>query len=113
VAYVFSTLWDWAVMITKFGRTDTPRWYLPLCGTFAAIGWLPLCLITPPIHGGSVLGIAFASTAFVIAGYCALELVRYGSHFWQRVLAGVGLFVYGSGLSILLYYAIPRLLNSD
>lgn len=100
-------------MTTKFGRTYTPRWYLTLCGTFAAIGWLPLFLTTPPIHGGSVLVNAFASTAFVIAGYCTLELVRYGSRFWQRVLAGVGLVLYGLGVSILLYYAIPRLLNSD
>jgi len=60
-----------------------------------------------------LLGVTLASTAFVIAGYSTLEIVRYGSRSWQRVIAGVGFVVYGSAVSIQLYYAIPRLLNAD
>lgn len=93
-------------------RITTPRWYLRLCGTFAALGWLSFFLTAPPVHGGSVLGDTFASTAFVIACYSTLEIVRYGSRSWQRVIAGVGFFVYGSAVTILLYYTIPRLLNA-
>ena len=96
-------------MQSLFAKLKTPVWYFNFCLLVAFLGWLPFFLATPMIHGGSIASYSISWAGLILGGYCSLELFRSSSSFLAKSFAIVGFIIYGSAVTVGLYFAIPHI----
>ena len=85
----------------------TPDGYVWLCALASLIGWAPMLILPPMMHGGSFAGEVLTFAGVVVGGYCTLEVIRTRSHLWAKVLWAIWLAPYAAAIVYGLVEAIP------
>lgn len=88
-------------------RWGTPGAYVWACLVASLTGWLPMLILQPLMHGGTLLGEVFVFSAVVVGGYCTLEVVRSRRRLWAKALWSIWLIPYVAAVIYGLMEAIP------
>ena len=94
-------------MTTTLQAKSGPNRYGMLCVVLSFMGWVPLIISRPMIHGGTFFDTMLTWTGVVIGGYATIELIRYVKSPWAKVLWGIWLVPYAFVVAVALYLAVP------
>jgi hypothetical protein len=81
--------------------------YMVLCIVLSLLGWIPLVISQPMMHGGTLFDTVLAIAGLTVGGYCTIELIRYVSSLWAKVVWGIWFLPYALVVTFWLYSAIP------
>ena len=93
-------------------RWRTPDAYVWACVVASITGWLPMLVLQPMMHGGTLIGEIVVFAGVVIGGYCTLEVIRSRTHLWAKVLWSIWLIPFAAAVIYGLVEAtsyVPRL----
>ena len=92
-------------MTSQVRRGANP--YVMLCIVLSLLGWVPLVTSQPMMHGGTLFDTVLAIAGVTVGGYGTIELIRYASKRWAKVLWGLWLLPYLVVVALWLYSAVP------
>jgi hypothetical protein len=81
--------------------------YIVMCIVLSLLGWIPLVTSQPMMHGGTLFDTVLAIAGVTVGGYGTIELIRYASNRWAKVLWGLWLLPYLLVVVLWLHLAIP------
>lgn len=79
-------------------RWKTPKAYVRGCIFASVVGWAPMLLLPPLMHGGTVRGEVLVFCAVVLGGYGTLEVVRSRKSSWAKILWLIWLMPYAAAV---------------